>query len=94
MPFLDGAESIALRLRREGGWSREEVAAAAGCSWRQVMRLERGEVARMQLGLLVRMAEALGVSAAELLPALAWRPAVGRLKRLGFGSEKTGSGRG
>ena len=59
-------------MRSALGWSREEVAARAGVTLRTVGRVERGErLANVQLGTVARIAAAVGVSCAELVPALA-----------------------
>lgn len=50
--------------------SREVVAARAGTALETVRRLDRGEVASMKIETLLRLAAALGVPPAELLPDL------------------------
>lgn len=65
------------RIRADRGWSQVQVAGAAGVTIESVVRLERLQVANMQLGTLVRVAQAVGVAADELVPGLATRPANG-----------------
>ena len=70
----------AAAIREAGGWSQVEVAAAARTTPRAVARVERLEVGAMRLGTLVRIAQAMGVSVAELVPGLDAAPARGVLK--------------
>ena len=73
-------------IRQTNGWSQIEVAVAAATTPKTVARIERGEIARMGLGTLVRVAEACGVSIVDLVPALAARPARALLRPRGAGS--------
>ncbi len=62
------------RLRTAHGWSLVEVAAAAGCTLRTARRVERLDVAGLKLATLVRVAHAVGVAPATLVPGLAADP--------------------
>ncbi len=73
-------ESPARRARRLGGWSAVEVAGAARVTLEMLRRIERGEVAGIRLGLLVRVAQVLGLSVCQMVPGLDARPARGALK--------------
>ncbi len=73
-------------IRQTNGWSQVDVAAAAGTTPRTVARIERCEIARMEIGTLVRVAEACGLSIVDLVPALAARPARALLRPRGAGS--------
>ncbi len=73
-------------IRQSNGWSQIDVAAAAGTTPRTVSRIERCEIARMEIGTLVRVAEACGLSIVDLVPALAARPARALLRPRGAGS--------
>ena len=61
-------------LRAAHGLRLEEVAAASGCGERTLRRLEAGELAGAKALTLMRVAFAVGVSVAELVPALAVEP--------------------
>ena len=61
-------------LRRAQGWRARDVAVAAGVGDRPVCQLERLQVETLQLGTLVKIAHACGVSAATLVPGLAIPP--------------------
>ena len=61
------------------GIRRVELAAAEGVNEKTVARLCRGEYGGMSLGTLARVAVALGVAPAELVPVLAVRPTSGGL---------------
>lgn len=54
------------RVRREKGWTQEELAERAGLSARYVGQIERAQ-ASMSVTVLGRVAEALAVSAATLV---------------------------
>ena len=68
-----------LRILQIYGIRRVELAAAAGVNEKTVARLCRGEYAGMMVGTLARVAVALGVAPAELVPGLAARPTSGGL---------------
>ena len=56
------------RLREQKGWSQEEAARASGLSTRQRWNdIESGRKASITINTLEKIAEALGVSARELL---------------------------
>jgi DNA-binding XRE family transcriptional regulator len=55
-------------LRRARGLTLEQLAEAVGTSYQQVMRLEKGE-RRLTVDWMVRIAPALGVAPADLMPA-------------------------
>ena len=61
-------------LRAAHGLRLEEVAAASGCGERTLRRLEAGELAGAKALTLMRVAFAVGVSVAELVPAFAASP--------------------
>ena len=73
------------RLLAVAGLRRVELAARAGCSLDTLDRIGRGRVANMKLGTLLRVAAALGVAPAELVPSLATRPRGGLLAERGRG---------
>lgn len=75
--------SAARQLRLVGGWRQLDVASAAGLSLRRVAQIESGDVGGVRLRELVGLAEALGCSVVDLVPGLAFRPKVGRLKARG-----------
>ena len=62
-----------LELRQAKGLSQIELAVYAGVSMSPVASLEKGKIPT--LALLIKIADALGVSAAELYPRLAQGPA-------------------
>lgn len=62
------------------------MASAAGVGTHLLSRLERGEVAHVTIGRLVAIAQACGVSAVDLVPGLAARPARGVLRSRGPGA--------
>jgi transcriptional regulator with XRE-family HTH domain len=69
------------RIRQSRGLSQVQVAALAGVSVQTVHRIEGTGLAGLQLGTLIRVADALGVAPVELVPGLAGsrrRPAQGR----------------
>ena len=68
-----------VRILQTYGIRRVELAAAAGINEKTVARLCRGDYASMKVGTLARVAVALGVAPAELVPGLAVRPAGGGL---------------
>jgi transcriptional regulator with XRE-family HTH domain len=56
-----------------------EIAAAAGVSVDTVRRIDRLDVATLQLASLVKVAHAVGLAPTELVPGLSHRPSNGRL---------------
>jgi transcriptional regulator with XRE-family HTH domain len=66
-----------VRILQTYGIRRIELAAAAGVNEKTVARLCRGEYASLKVGTLARVAVALGVAPAELVPGLAARPKSG-----------------
>ena len=60
-------------IRQERGLSQVKVAAAAGTSVRTVQKIEHGQLARLELGSLVKVALALGVAPVDLVPGLGGR---------------------
>ena len=64
------------------GWTHLQVAAAAGVSTDSIRNLVRLNVAGMRLGTLVRVAQAVGLSCADLVPGLAAPPRSGPSRRL------------
>jgi transcriptional regulator with XRE-family HTH domain len=62
------------RIRSAYGFRVVEIAAAAGLSVDTVRRIDRLDVATLRLGSLVKVAQAVGVAAADLVPGLAHRP--------------------
>ncbi len=71
---LDARATPLAELRRVHGLRREEIAARSGCSLRTVARIERGQLDGVKLLTLVRIAYAVGVRPADLVPALALDP--------------------
>ena len=67
------------RIRGAYGLRVVEIAAAAGVSVDTVRRIDRLDVVTLKLGSLVKVAHAVGVAPAELVPGLAPRPATGGL---------------
>ena len=67
------------RLRAAHGLRVVEIAAFAGVSVDTVRRIDRLDVATLQLGSLVKVAHAIGVAPTDLVPGLARRPATGGL---------------
>ena len=67
------------RIRAAYGLRVVEIAAAAGVSVDTVRRIDRLDVATLQLGSLVKVAHAIGLPPTELVPGLARRPAAGGL---------------
>jgi transcriptional regulator with XRE-family HTH domain len=63
------------RIRSAYGFRVVEIAAAAGVSVDTVRRIDRLDVATLQLGSLVKVAQALGVAPTDLAPGLARQPA-------------------
>jgi transcriptional regulator with XRE-family HTH domain len=53
-------------LRKERGWSQEELAEAAGMNWLQVGHIERG-ASDPKLSTIVKLAKALRIHPADLL---------------------------
>ena len=58
------------------GLRRVDLAVAARCSDKTIARIDAGDVARLNLGTLCRVAVALGVRPSDLLPELHTRPRV------------------
>ena len=66
--LLDVAAGLRLRAaRKRVGWSQERLGAAAGITFQQVQKYERG-TNRVSISKLIVMARALGVPPADLLP--------------------------
>ena len=75
MPHVPPTARLALRaLRQTEGWSLLDVAAAAGVSLWTVRRIDRGDVAGLKLLGLVKVAQAVGCRAVDLVPGLASAP--------------------
>ena len=62
------------RIRSAYGLRVVDIASAAGVSIDTVRRIDRLDVVTLRLGSLVKVAQALGVAATELVPGLARRP--------------------
>ncbi len=62
-------------IRQARGLRAVDEASAAGVSMGTVWKIEQGKVAGLSLRMLVQVAWAVGVAPAELVPALAARPA-------------------
>jgi transcriptional regulator with XRE-family HTH domain len=62
------------RIRSAYGLRVVQIAAAAGVSIDTVRRIDRLDVATLQLASLVKVAHALGVAPTELVPGLAHQP--------------------
>ncbi len=67
------------RIRSAQGLRVVEIAAFAGVSVDTVRRIDRLDVATLQLGSLVKVAHAIGIAPTELVPGLARRPTSGGL---------------
>jgi len=80
---MSGNSSLS-RILAAGGIRREEVAARAGCTLATLSRINRGNVAGIKLETLLRVAAAIGVAPAELLPVLAVTPRGGLLSERGI----------
>ena len=68
-----------VRILQTYGIRRVDLAAAAGVDSKTIARLCRGEFGGVKMGTLARIAVALGVAPAELVPWLAVRPTGGGL---------------
>ena len=71
---MKGKPAPYLAIRAARGLRRVDVASASGVSLETLRKLERGEYGTLRLSTLVKVAVALGVAPAELVPGLAVRP--------------------
>jgi transcriptional regulator with XRE-family HTH domain len=66
-------------IRQARGLRQVDLAALAGVCLPTLTRLENGPVAGVSVGILVRVAHALGLAPVELIPALGARPGRARV---------------
>ena len=71
---LSNQISRAARYRIDAGLTQNELSVAAGVNLQGIMKIERGEIQRMHLETIIRVALALNVAPSELIPALAYKP--------------------
>lgn len=77
MPTVpDAFAEILVAARRRAGLSQEELGYRSGLDRTTISALERG-AASPKLESVIRIAGALGLDPAELLPAVRWRPPAG-----------------
>ena len=71
---LDNRVSRLAKLRLARGYTVTELSVRAGVNTVTLGKLERGDVQRMKLETIIRVAIALDVAPVDLIPALAYRP--------------------
>ena len=78
---MTSVQAPLVQILRAYGIRRVELAAAAGVDTKVIHRICRGDFAGLKLGTLSRVAVALGVAPADLVPALATESRGGLIHR-------------
>jgi len=78
--ILEAGERPLAQLKAVYGLTWDELAALTRCGSHTLHKIDRGRVAGMALGTLVKVALALGCSAVDLVPGLARRPRDGLIQ--------------